>query len=249
MARRTCLSVTELLRLAAELDTVSLTLPQQPDDEMHAAVRALQAACNRVAALCLSPCHLLALPSEALLCVLRECTSRELAALGCSCHALTDGPSSLIDRGARDAISHQFGAELGALPPKGLRAQARLRWLERAHKEAQHWLQAVRSQRERSVSTVLWPKVERSEESCWIEAVVRFGGRGRDLTVVGRGYTSDMQGDLAKEGMRAALRCLEPMARRQGRVTRTDREDAYHALQSGDYHPLEYPPPACAWYT
>mgnify|MGYP001353275845 CR=1 FL=1 len=134
------LTAAEILRLAGELDTLSLTFPQEPSGEVEAAAWTLREACQRFAAACISPCHLMRLPDETLLRVLCELTSRDLSALACSCHALSDGsPCSLIDRGAHDALNHQYSSELAVLPPQNLRGHARLRWLERRAHRLRQW--------------------------------------------------------------------------------------------------------------
>ena len=218
----------DLLHLAAELHTLALTFPQQPSGEVEAAALTLQAACQLIASLSISSCCLLRLPEELLLRTLRALTSRDLAALACSCHALSDGPlCTLIDRGAHDALNHQYITELAVLPPKSLRGHARLRWLERAQAEAQRWIKSAHSDRRRD--ECMWPKSERADEppsSCWIEAVARFGGEGCDLSVGKRGvYTCDTQGDYAEDGVRAALACFAAMARRTGDIADPDQQN------------------------
>ena len=167
-----CSEVTpaELLRLAGELQTLALTFPQQPSDEVEAAACILKVALQSVAA-CISPCRLLRLPEELLLRMLRTLNSRDFAALACSCHALSDGSLCiLIERGAQDALRHQYSAELAVLPPTGLRAPARLRWLERARIEAQRWLNSAHDDQIRNDQVgartirAMWPKPERADE-------------------------------------------------------------------------------------
>ena len=244
MSRQRTLEVTpaELLRLAGELQTLVLTFPQQPSDEVEAAACILKAACQRVAA-CISPCNLLRLPEELLLRMLCTFHSRDFAALACSCHALSDGSlCTLIERGAHDALNHQYIAELAVLPPKALRAPARLRWLECAQTEAQRWLKSAHDNRRMAVAQVgarttraVWPKSEGVDEppsSRWIEAVARFGGEGVDLSVDEDKYTSDTQGDHAEDGVRAAMMCFVVMARRTGNVAEDPDSDD---LQIGDF--------------
>ena len=163
-------SPAELLRLAGELQTLALTFPQQPSDEVEAAACILKVALQSVAA-CISPCRLLRLPEELLLRMLRTLNSRDFAALACSCHALSDGSLCiLIERGAQDALHHQYSAELAVLPPTALRAPARLRWLERARIEAQRWLESAHHDRtlndQVGARTIraMWPKPERVDE-------------------------------------------------------------------------------------
>ena len=167
-----CAEVTpaELLRLAGELQTLALTFPQQPSDEVEAAACILKVALHNVAA-CITPWRLLRLPEELLLRMLRTLNSRDFAALACSCHALSDGSLCiLIERGAQDALRHQYSAELAVLPPTGLRAPARLRWLERARIEAQRWLNSAHDDQIRNDQVgartirAMWPKPERADE-------------------------------------------------------------------------------------
>lgn len=167
-----CAEVTpaELLRLAGELQTLALTFPQQPSDEVETAACILKGALQSVAA-CISPCRLLRLPEELLLRMLSTLNSRDFAALACSCHALSDGSLCiLIERGAQDALHHQYSAELAVLPPTALRAPARLRWLERARIEAQRWLESAHNDRilndQVGARTFrpMWPKSERVDE-------------------------------------------------------------------------------------
>ena len=219
-----------------------LTFPQQPSDKVEAAACILRAACQRVTA-CISPCNLLRLPEELLLRMLCTFTARDLAALASSCHALSDGSlCTLIERGAHDALNHQYIAELAVLPPKAFFPPARLRWLERAQTEAQRWLKRAHGDRRMAIAHVasrttraVWPKSEGVDEppsSRWIEAVVRFGGEGIDLSVDKDKYTSDAQGDYAEDGVRAALMCFVVMARRTGNVAEDPDSDD---LQIGDY--------------
>ena len=234
MARRTqAVTAAELLRLAGELETLVLTFPQEPSDEVQAATQALKLACQHVTSI-VSPCQLLRLPEEVLLRTLCLLNSRDLAALACSCHALSDGsPCTLIERGANDALNKQYSTELASLPPKGLRAHARLRWLEKARKQAQCWLKSVHDnyrrtagQGQETLSDIVWPKSQRDDEpptASWIEAVARFAGDGRDLSQDARNdYTGDKQGDYAEEGVHHALLCLLLMARRSGEIAGRD---------------------------
>ena len=244
-ARRTqAVTAAELLRLAGELETLVLTFPQEPSDEVQAAAQALKLACQHVTSI-VSPCQLLRLPEEMLLRTLCLLNSRDLAALACSCHALSDGsPCILIERGANDALNKQYSTELASLPPKSLRAHARLRWLEKARKQAQRWLKSVHNnyrqtagQGQQTLSDVVWPKSERNDEpptASWIEAVARFAGDGRDLSQDARNdYTSDKQGDYAEEGVHHALLCLLLMARRSGEIAGRDSDD--YDTQTGSF--------------
>lgn len=241
MPRRAALDPADLLHLAASLDTIVLTFPQQPGDELQAAARVLQAACQRVAVACASVCHILRLPDEVLMRVLCELKSNQLAAFAATCRAVNDGSPSLINRGAQLAIARQYSAELAALPPAGLRAQGQLGWLERAAVEAQHWLKEVGPRIRNNVRhnelpmTVIWPKAERCDESRWLEAMARFGARGRDLTVLGKKENSilDVTGEYAREGVRAALLFLSCMATRTSILA--DANLSEYERQEGNY--------------
>ena len=252
MSRQRTLEVTpdELLRLAGELQALVLTFPQQPSDKVEAAACILRAACQRVTA-CISPCNLLRLPEELLLRMLCTFTARDLAALASSCHALSDGSlCTLIERGAHDALNHQYIAALAVLPPKALSAPARLRWLECARTEAQRWLKDAHRDRRMAIAHVgarttrpVWPKSEGVDEppsSRWIEAVARFGGEGIDLPSIIN--VTDIQGDYAEDGVRAALMCFVMMARRTGNVA-----DGTYDLQVGDFPPPTITTGAVLW--
>lgn len=209
----------DMLRIAADLDMLALTFEENPSADTLAAIRKLQEACKRISNACISPSHLLRLPEEALMRILRDCNFDALAAVSSSCHALQDATG----RGASDAISHQFGAKLARLPPRNFHPLARLRWLERARNEAQQWLTAIIEGPQEGRGETVWPKASRDTESCWMEAVARFAGHGRDLAVdLDQGYRHQYeQGEGGATAVRVALRYLHMMARRSA-VEETD---------------------------
>ena len=192
----------DMLRIASELDMLALTFPDDPSAETEAAVRRLQDACERISSARLSPSRLLRLPEEALLGVLRECGFRDLVTLTSTCHALR----AHADKGAHNAISHQYSAELASLPPQSLRSLARLRWLENARKEAQQWLRSTRLH-SAADAHVVWPKSKacRKAESAWLEAIARFASGGRDPSLDDEGsYSSDAPGNVSATGSQPA---------------------------------------------
>ena len=229
---RAAFSAADLLHLASELDTVVLNFPQQPDDEMQAAARVLQAACLRAAAASVSTCSFLRLPEEVFMKVLRELKAKHLAAVAATCRAVNEGSPSLINRGAQSAVAHQYSAELAALPPKGMRAQGQLRWLEGAAIEAQRWLLHVGPHLEYSVRNpervkVTWPKAHGHDGSSsnWLEAVARFAAGGRDPTVYKGSNGRSKPGKYAREGVRASLLFLTAMASQTATAFACDRDD------------------------